>query len=161
MIKEVVGDILLTDAQVIAHGVAPNDHFDKGLALSLRENYPAMVKAFRQFCHRTNPSPGKAWSWSDDRGDQVIVNLLTQEPAKNAHGQPGEATLPNVNHAIKELVKIVKKQKIKSLAIPKVATGLGKLDWDDVRPILYNRLKGLDIPIYVYTLFRKGEKALE
>ena len=30
MIHEVSGDILLTQAQAIAHGVAPNDHFDSG-----------------------------------------------------------------------------------------------------------------------------------
>lgn len=37
MIHEVQGDILLTDAQAIAHGVSPNDHFDVGLARALRE----------------------------------------------------------------------------------------------------------------------------
>jgi O-acetyl-ADP-ribose deacetylase (regulator of RNase III) len=39
MIHEVSGDILLTTAQAIAHGVAPNDHFDHGLALALRETW--------------------------------------------------------------------------------------------------------------------------
>ena len=37
MIREVEGDILLTDAEAIAHGVAPHDHFQNGLALALRE----------------------------------------------------------------------------------------------------------------------------
>jgi hypothetical protein len=32
MIKEVNGDILFSDAKVIAHSVAPMDHFDTGLA---------------------------------------------------------------------------------------------------------------------------------
>ena len=41
MIKEVSGDIMLSKAQVIAHGVAPHDHFDNGLALSLRQDYPS------------------------------------------------------------------------------------------------------------------------
>ena len=34
MIHEVVGDILLTKAQAVAHGVAPNDHFDKSPFIS-------------------------------------------------------------------------------------------------------------------------------
>lgn len=38
MIREVAGDILLTRAQVIAHGIAPHDHFDSGLALALCEH---------------------------------------------------------------------------------------------------------------------------
>ncbi|MFX3658299.1 MAG: hypothetical protein ACN6I7_03995 [bacterium] len=57
MLKEVSGDILLSNAQVIAHGVAPGDHFNQGLALSLRERYPAMAKDFRHYCpgHRCQP----------------------------------------------------------------------------------------------------------
>lgn len=42
MIHYVSGDILLSKAAAIAHGVAPNDHMDHGLALALRERWPAM-----------------------------------------------------------------------------------------------------------------------
>ena len=37
MIKYVKGDLLLSEAELVAHGVAPGDHFDHGLALALRE----------------------------------------------------------------------------------------------------------------------------
>ncbi len=37
MIQEVEGDILLTKAGAVAHGVAPHDNFANGLALKLRE----------------------------------------------------------------------------------------------------------------------------
>ncbi|MGV2462925.1 UNVERIFIED_CONTAM: Appr-1-p processing protein, partial [Pseudomonas aeruginosa] len=47
MIREVEGDILLSGAQVIAHGIAPQDHFDSGLALALRERWPSMVRDYR------------------------------------------------------------------------------------------------------------------
>jgi O-acetyl-ADP-ribose deacetylase (regulator of RNase III) len=47
MIKEVAGDILLSKAGAIAHGVAPHDDFKQGLALSLREHWPGMYKDFR------------------------------------------------------------------------------------------------------------------
>ena len=42
MLKEVSGDILLTKAEALAHGVAPNDNFANGLALALREQWPAI-----------------------------------------------------------------------------------------------------------------------
>jgi O-acetyl-ADP-ribose deacetylase (regulator of RNase III) len=45
------GDILLSEARAIAHGVAPHDHFNQELALALRENYPSMAKDFRHYCH--------------------------------------------------------------------------------------------------------------
>ena len=73
MIKEVAGDILLTKAQAIAHGIAPNDHFNSGLALSLREQWPAMYQDFRHYCHATHPKPGTAWIWSGAGGQRMYA----------------------------------------------------------------------------------------
>lgn len=52
MIYEVSGDILLSDA-------APNDNFATGLALSLREHWPALYKDFRNYCHIYHPKAGE------------------------------------------------------------------------------------------------------
>ena len=160
MIKEVTGDIMLTTAQAIAHGVAPNDHFDRGLALSLRENYPAMAKDFRHFCRLENPPAGEVWMWGGVGGVRIF-NLMTQEPARTLNGHPGSATVSNVDHSLKELAKRIKAENIKSIALPRLATGYGKLDWDDVKPIIKKRLGELDIPIYVYATFEKGKKGEE
>jgi O-acetyl-ADP-ribose deacetylase (regulator of RNase III) len=160
MIKEVSGDILLTDAQAIAHGVAPMDHFDRGLALSLRKNYPSMAKDFRHYCHLENPKPGEVWMWGGVGGVRIF-NLMTQEPAKHQSGHPGEATLHNVNLVLRELVKKVEEEGITSLALPRLATGYGNLSWDEVRPLIHEKLGELDIPIFIYTTFRQGVKAEE
>lgn len=82
MIQEVTGDLLLSTAQVIAHGVAPGDHFNQGLALSLRERYPAMAKDFRHYCQLSNPKPGEIWVWAGADGRR-IVNLMTQDAPKS------------------------------------------------------------------------------
>ena len=58
MLKEVAGDILLTKAEALAHGVAPNDNFANGLALALRERWPAMYKDFRHSGYPHHPSSG-------------------------------------------------------------------------------------------------------
>lgn len=95
MIREVSGDILLSSAQAIAHGVAPNDHFDSGLALALREKWPAMAKDFRHYAHQSHPKPGEIWLWGGV-GSARIFNLITQE-GEHTHGsRPGQATLANV-----------------------------------------------------------------
>lgn len=72
MIKEVTGDILLTKAAAIAHGVAPNDHFDAGLALSLREQHPELYKDFRHHCKVHTPHTGSAWYWKSGQGHHVV-----------------------------------------------------------------------------------------
>lgn len=164
MIRDVEGDILLSRADAIAHGVAPSDHFANGLALALRERYPAMARDFRHFCHDRNPPPGTLWMWggADAEGGSVrIVNLLTQEPAQSAGDTPGRANLPNVNHALRALATLVRQEGFTSLALPRLATGVGGLDWAEVRPLIVEHLGGLGIPVIVYATYRKGVQAEE
>ncbi|MBK8053571.1 MAG: macro domain-containing protein [Saprospiraceae bacterium] len=162
MIKEVTGDILLSGSKTIAHCIAPMDHFDSGLALSLRENYPSMVKGFRNYCHTHHPKPGEIWVWAGVGGIRII-NLMAQEPApsENYKGHPGKASLSSLDKTLKELVKYIKKENCESLAIPKLATGVGGLDWKDVRQSIIKHLDGLEIPVFVYSNFVKGSKAEE
>lgn len=160
MIKEVNGDILLTQASAIAHGIAPNDHFDSGLALSLRESHPEMYKEFRHHCKTHSPKPGTAWYWQGDNSHH-IVNLFTQAPASGHGGHPGKAHLNDVNHALRDLAKIVKKESLTSIAIPRLATGVGGLDWEEVRPLIEANLGNLGIPVYVYSSYAKGVSADE
>jgi O-acetyl-ADP-ribose deacetylase (regulator of RNase III) len=160
MIKEVSGDILLSGAQVIAHGVAPNDHFASGLALSLRERWPAMYKDFRHYCQGHHVEPGSLWTWGGTGGVR-IVSLFTQEPAKHEHANPGKAHVEHVNHALRELHKLVLKEKFTSLALPRLATGVGGLEWQAVRPLIDTHLGGLDIPVILYRTYQAGVKATE
>lgn len=160
MIHEVQGDILLTGAQAIAHGVAPHDHFASGLALALRERWPAMVKDFRHYCHTDHAAPGGAWAWGGAGGVR-IVNLLTQGAAPDEKSKPQPAKLEHVNHALRALRKTIEEEKFTSVALPRLATGVGGLKWEDVRPLIQHHLGDLKIPIYVYTTYHKGMKAAE
>jgi O-acetyl-ADP-ribose deacetylase (regulator of RNase III) len=158
MLKEVSGDILLSNAQVIAHGVAPDDHFNQGLALSLREQYPAMAKDFRHYCQVSHPKSGEIWTWAGADGKRV-VNLMTQEAPKSKQSHPGKATTHNVNLALRHLRKLSEEEGFTSIALPKLATGVGGLDWAEVQPLIDNHLNDLDIPIYLYTSYEKGKAA--
>lgn len=160
MIKAVKGDILLSKAEAIAHGVAPFDHFDSGLALSLRQEWPAMYNDFKHYCHVHNPKAGTAWIWSGPNSVRII-NLLTQEASEGHkhNGHPGKATISNVRHAIEALKKLIEKEGLKSVAIPRLATGVGGLDWDEVKPLIEEHLGGLNAQIYVYETYAKGVAA--
>lgn len=160
MLYQVSGDILLTGAQMIAHSLAANDPMNQGLALSLHQKYPSMHKDFHHWCHVSHPEPGSAWMWGGAGGVRVL-NLITQQGGYGHGAKPGKATLKSVRDSLKQLVKIVEKESVKSLALPKVATGVGGLSWEDVLPIIEERLGGLSIPIYIYNEYRAGEKAKE
>jgi len=161
LIHEVAGDLLLTKAAAIAHGIAPNDDFHTGLALSLRERWPAMYKDFRHYCQSTHPKPGGAWTWAGADAPR-IVNLFTQEGAHGHHGgKPGRANLSYVSKTLDELGQIVEKEKFTSIALPRLATGVGGLDWSEVKPLIERHLGGLGIPVIVYAVYHKAVQARE
>lgn len=161
MIKKVEGDILKSKCQAIAHGVAPNDDFKRGLALALRENWPAMYKDVRHYAQTSHPKSGTIWSWGGTGGHRII-NMFTQEGSeghKAAHG--GKATVSHVSHCLKALRKEIEKEGIRSIALPKVATGVGGLDWKDVEPLISEHLADLKIPVIIYETYRAGVEADE
>ena len=160
MIREVEGDILLSRAAALAHGVAPDDDFKSGLALSLRKQWPAMYSDFRHYCHQRHPKPGGTWSWGGPGGARIVA-LLTQEPPRSHGGHPGRAKLKHVNHALKGLRRAIEAEGYASVALPRLATGVGGLEWGDVRPLVERHLGDLDIPVYVYTTYRPGQQAAE
>ncbi len=160
MLKYVTGDILLTKADALAHGVAPNDHFAQGLALSIRERWPSLYKDFRHYCHTEHPTEGGLWSWKG-ADSPIIINLLTQEHPHDKSGHPGVAELKHVNHCLKQLVKEIEAHKLKSVAITKLATGVGGLKWPDVKTLLEEHLSSLKIPIFVYETYQKDQAANE
>lgn len=160
MIYELSGDILLSTAKAIAHGIAPNDDFHAGLALQLREQEPAMYKDFRHFCHNSHPKSGGLWTWMGPNG-QYLVNLFTQDAAYEHGSKPGQASVSQVNHALHALRALIEKEQISSVALPRLACGVGGLDWNDVKPLIEKHLGDLNIPVYVYSTYHKGVKANE
>jgi O-acetyl-ADP-ribose deacetylase (regulator of RNase III) len=164
MMKKVSGDILLSGARAMAHGVGPNDHFDHGLALALRERYPAMVRDFRHYCQTQHPKPGSCWGWLSPEGVR-IYNLITQEAAEaggnHGHAHPGKATMPNVNHALRALKAELAKEDVGSVALPRLATGVGGLDWLAVEPLVREHLGDGGYEVFIYDSYVKGQKAQE
>jgi O-acetyl-ADP-ribose deacetylase (regulator of RNase III) len=157
MIKEVSGDIMMSKAELIAQSVAPYDHFDSGLALSLRERTPALFKEFRHFCNTDHPKPGAVWLWKNKTSAHVLNLLIQDAPAGSNHsGRPGKAFLPALNHALQEMKKVAVQKGYHSIALPKLATGVGGLDWEEVRDLIYKVLGDLDAEVYVYSTYVKG-----
>jgi O-acetyl-ADP-ribose deacetylase (regulator of RNase III) len=66
-----------------------------------------------------------------------------------------------VNHCLKALRKTIEYEKFSSVALPKLATGVGGLDWKNVKPLIEKHLGDLAIPVYVYSTCQPGVKAKE
>lgn len=90
-----------------------------------------------------------------------MVNLITQEGGHDVGCHPGKASEASVNHALCALKKIIIKEKFSSVALPRLATGVGGLRWEQVKPLIEAQLGDLDIPVYLYVVFRAGKQAAE
>jgi O-acetyl-ADP-ribose deacetylase (regulator of RNase III) len=163
MIHEVSGDILLTKAAAIAHGVAPGDDFKQGLALALRERWPGLYNDFKHHCRQNHPKPGGAWAWSSagQAGAVRIVNLLTQDPPARPGEHPGKARAEYVNESLRALHKWIEAEKPRSVALPRLATGVGGLAWKDVEPLIQKHLGKVPAQVFLYTTYQKGVAAAE
>lgn len=160
MIYELEGDILLSEAEAIAHGVAANDPMTQGLAAALHKRYPAMHKDFHHWCRQHHPKLGSAWIWSGAGGVRVI-NLITQQGGYEHGSKPAQATTTSVNHALRALKKVISDEALQSVALPRLATGVGGLDWAAVRPLIHNQLGDATARVYVYHQYVPGRKAKE
>jgi O-acetyl-ADP-ribose deacetylase (regulator of RNase III) len=156
MIRFVSGDLLVGELPVIVHGVAPNDPFSQGLAHALREQFPAMYKDFRHYCQASHPKEGGLWTWGGTGGRRVVA-LFTQGGAWGHGGQPGRATLANVNHALKALAHEIQQEGWTQVAMPRLATGVGGLDWQEVKPLIERHLGELAAEVRVVEVYRAGQ----
>ena len=140
MIKEVTGDILLSKADLLAHGISAFDPFDSGLALALRERWPSLVKDYRHDTNSKAIGAGELWAWTGVQqggGVRRIVNLVTQNTlGQGPSAKPGKASVENVRAALQSLARFVRQEGITSVALPRLATGVGGLAWDDVKPLI-------------------------
>jgi O-acetyl-ADP-ribose deacetylase (regulator of RNase III) len=119
-----------------------------------------MAKDFRHYCQVSHPKAGEIWAWAGADGKRV-VNLMVQDEAPSKQSKPGKATTHNVNVALRHLRALIEEENFESVALPRLATGVGGLAWEEVQPLVENHLGDLQIPVYVYTTFKKGEQAAE
>ena len=133
---------------------------NKCLAFELSNKHPSMRIDFHRWCHQHNTKPGEAWLWTGPNNAN-IVHLITQERLEINDQLHGKASLNNIRHALSALVKIISTKKFTSIALPRIATGGGDLEWDDVRLLIENSLGDLAIPVYIYDTYIAGKVADE
>lgn len=93
---------------------------------------------------------------------EVSGDILLTKAHTIAHGaRPGQATASHVHYCLRELQHVLEKGDVTSIALPQLATGVGGLDGNDVKPLVHAHLGGLPIPVFVHTEYHKGVQANE
>lgn len=84
------------------------------------------------------------------KGDSPwVLNLATQ-------ATKGGADIVFVHNALSRFVDSYGREGITSLALPRIAAGLGRLDWEQVREVIDSLLGPLPFPIFIYEGYVEG-----
>lgn len=141
------GDILKADAEAIVNTVNCVGIMGRGIALQFKKAFPANFRAYALACAEGEVQPGKMFI--HDTGaftnPRYIINFPTKRHWK------GKSRIEDVESGLIALANEVRERGIKSIAIPPLGSGLGGLDWNDVRPRIEAALRdlpGVDVLIY-------------
>ena len=52
-------------------------------------------------------------------------------------------------------------EQLSSIALPRLATGVGGLNWDEIKPLIQEYLGDLAIPVYLYSKYVANKIANE
>ncbi|MEM7168042.1 MAG: macro domain-containing protein [Planctomycetota bacterium] len=119
-----------------------------------------MYKDFRHYCRQAHPDSGELWTWGGPGGVR-IVNLITQEAAYDHGSRPGKATTKSVNKCLAALREEIETEGFSSVALPRLATGVGGLDWSEVEPLVQRHLADQPFEVFVYETYVPSQQAAE
>lgn len=149
MVTFISGDILQSKEQFIAQGVAIGlqEGLGTGLALKISKMWPEQQKLFKKHARTQGFKSGDVFVAKNMEGKPGIIYIATQPDMYHAE-------LTYLNKGLKNLLKICDKNNIKSIALPKIGSGLGKLDWEkQVKPLLIAILENSKTQFIIYEAF--------
>ena len=134
------GDILRADAEALVNTVNCVGIMGRGIALQFKNDFPENFKAYESACDREEVQPGKMFVF--ETGTLTNPKFIINFPTKR-HWR-GKSRMEDINSGLKALVAEIRNRGIRSIAIPPLGSGLGGLNWSDVRPRIEAALRGID-----------------
>jgi O-acetyl-ADP-ribose deacetylase (regulator of RNase III) len=147
MIEFKKGNILEADAEALVNTVNCVGIMGRGIALQFKNMFPENFKAYAEACAREEVRPGKMFVFKTDEltFPHYIVNFPTKRHWK------GKSRMEDIDSGLIDLLRVIEKNRIHSIAIPALGSGLGGLDWSDVRPRIVEALEHLsDVNVIIY-----------
>ena len=147
MIHFKTGDILTEDTEAIVNTVNCVGIMGRGIALQFKKSFPDNFKAYADACKQEAVQPGRMFIFETGQttNPRYIINFPTKRHWR------GASRMEDIESGLSTLVEEIKNRNIRSIAIPPLGSGLGGLDWAQVRPRIEKALRNLDdIRVIVY-----------
>lgn len=153
MFKTLIGDMFESDAQVLVNTVNCVGVMGKGVAQEFKRRFPAMFDDYKARCNRHEVRLGKPYLYSDLSGVR-IVNFPTKDHWKSP------SRFSEIEKGLDYLVAHVDDWGIRSIALPPLGCGNGGLEWSEVGPLIYRKLKSLPIDVELYAPYGTSKSEL-
>jgi O-acetyl-ADP-ribose deacetylase (regulator of RNase III) len=140
MIEFKSGDILAADTEALVNTVNCVGIMGRGIAPQFKNAFPENFKQYQAACAREEVQPGRMFVFKTDAltNPKYIINFPTKRHWR------GKSRIEDIEAGLKALVNEIRVRGIRSIAIPPLGSGLGGLNWADVRARIIEALRGLD-----------------
>jgi len=147
MIEYKTGDILAEKADALVNTVNCVGVMGRGVALQFKRKFPENFKAYAARCKHKKIQPGRVFVFEtyETIPPYYIINFPTKRHWR------GKSRIEDIESGLESLVKEIRSRGIQSIAIPPLGSGLGGLDWTDVRARIQAALEGLEnVRVVIY-----------
>lgn len=147
MIEYRTGDILKADAEALVNTVNCVGIMGRGIALQFKNAFPQNFRAYAAACRRQEVQPGRMFVFETGTftNPKYIINFPTKRHWR------GKSRLADIEVGLTALIEEIRTRRIHSIAIPPLGSGLGGLNWPDVRERIEAALRGLnDVAVTVF-----------
>ena len=140
MIEYKTGDLLTEEAEALVNAVNCVGVMGRGIALQFKRAFPENFKAYAGRCKRNAVQPGRVFVFETGRltNPRYIINFPTKRHWR------GKSRMEDIDSGLVSLAQEIRSRGIHSVAIPALGSGLGGLNWPEVRVRLEGTLKEFD-----------------
>ena len=147
MITYKTGDIFTETPEALVNTVNCVGVMGRGIALQFKRAFPENFKAYAARCKGNEVRPGQMYIFETGTIEppQYIINFPTKRHWR------GKSRIEDIESGLESLVQEIRSRGIRSIAIPPLGSGLGGLDWLEVRTRLEAALEELeDVNIVIF-----------
>lgn len=146
MITYTKGDLFEAQTEAIVNTVNTVGVMGKGIALQFKQRFPDNYIIYKKACDDKELETGQLLiTESNSLFFKYIINFPTKAHWRNP------SKYEYIEQGIDTLIEEIQKRDIKSVALPPLGAGNGKLEWEKVKEILNDKLSNVqDVNFVIY-----------
>lgn len=149
-IKNIDGNLLDTDAELILHQVNCQGKMNSGVAKAIREKWPVVYESYKSFCNSGSKHLGVCLPVKIN-DNQRVINMFSQDK----YGYDGKmyTSYDAINTCLGKVKDYCVKNGYKKIALPyKMCCCRGGANWDVITAMIKANFEDSDITIEIWKL---------